>query len=113
MRVIKDTYGGGPVGIEALAATLNEESDTLVDVVEPYLLKIGFLARTPSGRRITRRAYEHMGETPPRNAFNAQTSLFDGAQQNENRQEAQEVTPKLQAEHKAARDEEIGDWKEH
>ena len=49
MRVIKDTYNGGPVGIEALAATLNEESDTLVDVVEPYLLKIGFLARMTGG----------------------------------------------------------------
>ena len=113
LRVIKDTYGGGPVGIEALAATLNEESDTLVDVVEPYLLKIGFLARTPAGRRVTRRAYEHLGETPPRNAFNAQTSLFDNAQQSEARQEAQEVTPQLKAEHQAARDQEIGDWKEH
>ena len=48
LNVIKDVYDGGPVGIEALAATLNEESDTLVDVVEPYLLKIGFLARTPA-----------------------------------------------------------------
>ena len=58
LRVIKDVYNGGPVGKEALAATLNEESDTIEDVVEPYLLKIGFLARTPSGRRITRQAYE-------------------------------------------------------
>lgn len=77
LRVIKDTYNGGPVGIEALAATLNEESDTLVDVVEPYLLKIGFLARTPSGRRITRRAYAHLGEEPPPGAASAQAALFD------------------------------------
>jgi len=77
LRVILDTYNGGPVGIEALAATLNEEVDTLVDVVEPYLLKIGFLARTPSGRRITRRAYEHLGELPPPGAIAAQGSLLD------------------------------------
>jgi holliday junction DNA helicase RuvB len=54
-------YGGGPVGIEALSATLNEENDTLVDMVEPYLLKIGFLNRTPSGRKATCAAYEHLG----------------------------------------------------
>ncbi|RYG62491.1 Holliday junction branch migration DNA helicase RuvB, partial [bacterium] len=70
-------YNGGPVGIEALAATLNEESDTLVDVVEPYLLKIGFLARTPAGRRITRAAYEHLGVVPPASALTAQLSLMD------------------------------------
>jgi Holliday junction DNA helicase RuvB len=79
LTVIKDTYDGGPVGIEALAATLNEEVDTLVDVVEPYLLKIGFLARTPAGRRITRRAYEHLGEPPPPSAISAQPSLLDEA----------------------------------
>jgi len=79
LHIIKDTYNGGPVGIEALAATLNEEVDTLVDVVEPYLLKIGFLARTPSGRRITRKAYEHLGEAPPPGAISAQPSLLDEA----------------------------------
>jgi len=61
LRVIIETYQGGPVGIEALAATLNEEQSTLVEVVEPYLLKIGFLARTPSGRRATHLGYAHMG----------------------------------------------------
>jgi holliday junction DNA helicase RuvB len=61
MRVVIETYQGGPVGIEALAATLNEEQTTLVEVVEPYLLKIGFLARTPSGRRATHLAYRHLG----------------------------------------------------
>ena len=79
LRVIKDTYGGGPVGSAALAATMNEEQDTLEDVVEPYLLKIGFLARTPQGRRITRRAYEHLGETPPMSAIGPQPSLLDEA----------------------------------
>jgi Holliday junction DNA helicase RuvB len=61
LRTIIDFYNGGPVGIEALSATLNEETDTLVDMVEPYLLKIGFLNRTPSGRKATRMAYNHLG----------------------------------------------------
>jgi Holliday junction DNA helicase RuvB len=54
-------YHGGPVGIEALAATLQEESDTLVDIVEPYLLKIGFITRTSSGRKASEAAYRHLG----------------------------------------------------
>jgi Holliday junction DNA helicase RuvB len=61
LRTIIEFYGGGPVGIEAISATLNEEADTLVDMVEPFLLKIGFLNRTPSGRKATRAAYEHLG----------------------------------------------------
>lgn len=61
LRTIIEFYDGGPVGIEALSATLNEEGDTLVDMVEPYLLKIGFLNRTPSGRKATRSAYAHLG----------------------------------------------------
>jgi Holliday junction DNA helicase RuvB len=56
-----DFYKGGPVGIEAIAATLQEESDTLVDVVEPYLLQIGFLTRTSSGRKVSEEAYKHFG----------------------------------------------------
>jgi Holliday junction DNA helicase RuvB len=54
-------YRGGPVGIEAIAATLQEESDTLVDIVEPYLLKIGFLTRTSAGRKASDSAYRHLG----------------------------------------------------
>ena len=61
LRTIIDIYKGGPVGIEAVAATLGEETDTLVDVVEPYLLQIGFLARTRRGRAVTKRAYDHLG----------------------------------------------------
>lgn len=73
MRVIVDIYQGGPVGIEALAATLNEERDTLIDVVEPFLLKEGFVSRTPSGRKATAAAYRHLGfPLPP----NAQERLF-------------------------------------
>jgi len=61
LRTILDSFQGGPVGIESLAATLNEEPDTLVDLVEPYLLKIGFLKRTARGREATPLAYEHFG----------------------------------------------------
>jgi Holliday junction DNA helicase RuvB len=58
--VIAD-YHGGPVGIEAIAAILQEETDTLVDVVEPFLLKIGYILRTPSGRKASPKAYKHLG----------------------------------------------------
>lgn len=61
LGVIIDTYDGGPVGIESLAATLNEENDTIVDVVEPYLLKMGLLKRSPRGRQATQLAYQHLG----------------------------------------------------
>lgn len=61
MQVLHSTYNGGPVGIEALASTLNEEPDTIVDVVEPYLLKAGLLKRTPRGRELTELAYKHLG----------------------------------------------------
>jgi len=64
LRTVIEVYGGGPVGIDALAATLNEEVDTLVEVVEPYLLKIALLTRTPAGRRATTLAYEHLGLAP-------------------------------------------------
>ena len=57
---IMDSYKGGPVGLDALAATLNEESDTIADTLEPYLLKAGFLRRTSRGREATKLAYEHI-----------------------------------------------------
>ena len=60
IRVIDQQYGCGPVGIDALAATLNEEVDTIVDVVEPYLLKIGILRRTSRGRELTKTAVKHI-----------------------------------------------------
>lgn len=65
LRTIAQVYAGGPVGIEAVAATLNEEAQTLEEVVEPYLLKMGFLTRTQAGRRITSSACEHLGLTLP------------------------------------------------
>ena len=58
---IIDNYRGGPVGLETLAATINEEAVTLEDVYEPYLMQLGFLTRTPRGRCVTRTAYEHLG----------------------------------------------------
>ena len=61
LRTIATTYEGGPVGLETVAATMNEDAGTLEDVVEPYLLQIGFLARTRRGRALTRLAAEHLG----------------------------------------------------
>ena len=66
LRTIITRYDGGPVGIDALAATLQQETDTLTDVVEPYLLQEGFLIRTSLGRRATPRAYDHLGLERPR-----------------------------------------------
>lgn len=61
LRSIIEFYGGGPVGLETLAATINEEAVTIEDVYEPYLLQQGYLTRTPRGRCASRRAYEHLG----------------------------------------------------
>ncbi|HLN14952.1 MAG TPA: Holliday junction branch migration DNA helicase RuvB [bacterium] len=76
LRTIIQVYGGGPVGIEALAATLNEEVDSLVEMVEPYLLKIGFLTRTQAGRRVTAQAAEHLGLAVPERGGRGQGTLF-------------------------------------
>ncbi|MDQ6781327.1 MAG: Holliday junction branch migration DNA helicase RuvB [Candidatus Eremiobacteraeota bacterium] len=65
LRVLIEQYGGGPVGIAALAASLNEDEATLVDVVEPYLIQIGFVQRTAGGRRATPKAREHLGLAGP------------------------------------------------
>lgn len=61
LKSIIEFYNGGPVGLDTLAATINEEAVTLEDVYEPYLLQRGFLTRTPRGRCVTRKAYEHLG----------------------------------------------------
>ena len=61
IQAIHSSYDGGPVGIEALASTMNEEPDTIVDIVEPFLLKKGFIKRTPRGRQLTDLAYTHLG----------------------------------------------------
>jgi Holliday junction DNA helicase RuvB len=64
LRTIAEHYGGGPVGINAIAATLTEDAETLEDVVEPYLLKHGFVQRTASGRRLSAAAFAHLGLRP-------------------------------------------------
>jgi len=69
LNTIIKFYHGGPVGIEAIAATLQEESDTLVDIIEPYLLKIGFITRTSSGRKASEASFRHLG-------YKAQAKMF-------------------------------------
>jgi Holliday junction DNA helicase RuvB len=61
LSTIAQKFGGGPVGLSTLAAAVGEETDTIEDVYEPYLLQLGFLKRTPRGRVATERAYRHLG----------------------------------------------------
>ncbi len=77
MRAMIDYYNGGPVGLDTLAAAIGEESVTIEDVIEPYLMQIGFLNRTPRGRCVTPAAYRHLGLTPPGEASVVQQSLFE------------------------------------
>ena len=76
LRAIANVYNGGPAGIEALAATLGEEKDTLEDVVEPYLLQIGFVRRTKRGREITDSACKHLGIKLKENTQRETSELF-------------------------------------
>ena len=79
LRAVIELYGGGPVGLETLAAVLGEESVTLEDVCEPYLMQMGFLTRTPRGRCVTRLAYEHLHMPVPRRLDeedNGQQSMY-------------------------------------
>ena len=75
LTVMAERFGGGPVGLETLAAAISEESDTIMDVYEPYLLKIGFLQRTPRGRVLGRPAYDHLGLDPL--THSTQATLFE------------------------------------
>jgi holliday junction DNA helicase RuvB len=81
LRAIAEHHAGGPVGLQTMAATISEPVETLEDVVEPYLMQIGLLARTPRGRQLTSGAWEHLGLTPPASATSAQApsqpGLFD------------------------------------
>jgi holliday junction DNA helicase RuvB len=80
MKTIILNYKGGPVGIEALASTLQIETDVLLDVVEPYLLKTGFIIRTSQGRKATEKAYNHLGIS-----YHNELSLFNGHKSNKNK----------------------------
>ncbi len=76
LQVTIDLFGGGPVGIDALAAAIGEERGTIEDVIEPYLIQQGYLMRTPRGRMATRRAWQHLGLTPPP-AAEPQRGMFE------------------------------------
>ena len=76
LRALIEKFGGGPAGLDTLAATINEDVNTIEDVYEPYLLQLGFIARTPRGRICLRGGYEHMGVTIPESA-KKQLSVFD------------------------------------
>lgn len=84
LEAIIKFYGGGPVGLDTLAATVGEEAITLEDVYEPYLMQIGFLSRTPRGRCVTRLAYEHLGipfKAEKTDISPAQATFFDGGEE--------------------------------
>ena len=78
LRLIAEAFGGGPVGIDTIAAALSEPRDAIEDIVEPYLLQQGFLQRTPRGRLLTPRAFSHLGLGVPATLDAPQTSLFEG-----------------------------------
>lgn len=76
LRTLLEFYDGGPAGIEAIAASMGHERDTLEDVVEPYLLQIGLVIRTPRGRMLRPAAYEHLGKPAPRRELDEPPGLF-------------------------------------
>ena len=77
LRAIAEHHGGGPVGLQTMAATISEPVETLEDVIEPYLMQIGLLARTSRGRQLTPGAWEHLGLTAPARSPEMQPGLFD------------------------------------
>jgi Holliday junction DNA helicase RuvB len=80
LTIMAQRFGGGPVGLDTLAAAISEESDTIMDVYEPYLLKIGFIQRTPRGRMLLHGAYDHVGLEAPsegRGSNGSQPTLFE------------------------------------
>ena len=78
LRALIETYGGGPVGADSLAAAMAESRDSVEDVVEPYLLQQGYVLRTPRGRVAASAAYGHIGLTPPPAPARPQPGLFEG-----------------------------------
>lgn len=76
LRALVEKFGGGPVGVETLAAATAEEAETIMDVYEPFLIQLGFLARTPRGRVATPAAYRHLGLTPPQQDLANQPALL-------------------------------------
>ncbi len=74
LRLIAESFGGGPVGVETLAAALSEPRDAIEEIIEPYLIREGFIQRTPRGRMVTARACAHLGFPAPARAA---AMLFD------------------------------------
>jgi len=74
LQTIMENFGGGPVGINTIAAAIDEEKETIEAIYEPYLMRLGFLERTPRGRQLTPKAYEHLGFHPP--SGHGQKKLF-------------------------------------
>ncbi len=80
LHMIAGIYKGGPVGVETLAAGLSEPRDTIEEVIEPYLIQLGLIARTARGRMLNDRGWEHLGITPPTGQATAQNGLFDSVE---------------------------------
>jgi Holliday junction DNA helicase RuvB len=76
LTCIAEHYGGGPVGVETLAAALSEQRDTIEEVIEPFLLQQGLLQRTPRGRMLTQGGFRHIGLAPPQ-TYAQQLSMLD------------------------------------
>lgn len=79
MNYIAEHYNGGPVGVETIAAGLSEQRDGIEETIEPYLLQIGFIQRTPRGRMLTQGAFRHLGITPPPQPQVAQMDFLDNS----------------------------------
>ena len=77
LRCIGESYGGGPVGIETLAAALSEPRDAIEDIIEPYLMQKGLVQRTSRGRMLSPSAFDHIGLTAPKNFDKSQLNLLD------------------------------------
>lgn len=77
LKCIGESYGGGPVGIETLAAALSEPRDAIEDIIEPYLMQMGLVARTPRGRMLSPKAFDHIGLKTPKNFDNSQLNLLE------------------------------------
>lgn len=78
MKCIVENYGGGPVGVETIAAVLSEQRDVVEDVIEPYLVQQGFIQRTPRGRVMSAKGYEYLGLKPKKSDLEMQADLLDG-----------------------------------
>src|SRR5690606_28318858 len=85
LRCIVENYGGGPVGVETIAAAIAEQRDVVEEVVEPFLLQRGLIQRTPRGRMLSMAGYTHLGLRPPKAATAAQFDLLDGAEPGDDR----------------------------